>query len=125
MKGYNGGKVSRTDRLNSEFKKEIHEIISRRINDPDITAMVSVMKVETTRDLSYAKVFLSVFSADERARKKTFDAIAKNAGRVRRELGASMRIRTVPELIFVLDDSLEYGEKMDKLFAEIERGENK
>ena len=125
MKGYNGGKVSRTDRLNSEFKKEIHEIISRRLNDPAITGMVSVMKVDVSRDLSYAKVFVSVFSASDEAKKKTFDAISKSAGRIRHELGATMRIRTVPELSFVLDDSLEYGDKMNKLFAEIKRGENK
>ena len=51
--------MSRTDRLNSELKKEIHEIISRRLNDPEITEMVSVMKVDVSRDLSYAKVFVS------------------------------------------------------------------
>lgn len=119
------GAVSRTDRLNSELKKEIYEIISRRLNDTDITEMVSVMKVIISRDLSYAKVFLSVFSMDAEKRKKTFDAICKNAKRIRYELGGSMRIRTVPELSFVLDDSMEYGDRMDRLFAEIERGEKK
>nr|MBO4518303.1 30S ribosome-binding factor RbfA [Clostridia bacterium] len=117
--------VPRTDRLNSEFKKEIYEIISRRLNDPDITEMVSVMEVDVSRDLSYAKVFVSVFSKDEEKKLKTFGAIKKNAKRIRYFLGGAMRIRTVPELSFVLDGSMEYGDKMDKLFAEIENGENK
>lgn len=119
------GAVPRTERLNSELKKEIYEIISRRLNDPDITEMVSVMKVDVSRDLSVAKVFVSVYSTDERKKLATFDAICKNAKRIRYELGGSMRIRTVPELSFVLDGSMEYGDKMNRLFAEIEKGEKK
>ena len=119
------GTVPRTERLNSEFKKEIYEIISRRLNDPEITEMVSVMKVDVSRDLSYAKVFVSVFSADKEKSKKTFEAICKNAKRIRYELGGSMRIRTVPELSFVLDESMEYSDKINKIFAEIEKGDKK
>lgn len=117
--------VPRTERLNSEFKKEIYGIISRRLNDPSITEMVSVTKVDVSRDLSQAKVFVSVFSKDAEKRKTTFDAVCKNAKRIRFELGGAMRIRTVPELFFVLDDSMEYGDKMNRLFAEIEKGEKK
>ena len=117
------GAVKRTDRLNSELKMEIHEIISRRLNDPEITEMVSVTGVDVTRDLSQAKVFISVFSADAEKQRRTFSAIQKNAGRIRRELGGSMRIRTVPELSFVLDGSMEYSDKMNRLFAEIKKAE--
>ena len=124
MKGRTSG-VSRTDRLNSEFKKEIYEIIARRLNDPDITEMVSVLKVDVSRDLSTAKVFVSVFSKDIEKRDKTFGAIKANAKRIRFELGGAMRIRTVPELTFILDDSMEYSDKINKIFAEIEKGENK
>ena len=119
------GAVKRTDRLNSELKKEIFEIISRRLNDPEITEMVSVTGVDVTRDLSQAKVFISVFSTDKNKQEKTFNAIKKNAKKIRFELGGSMRIRTVPELSFVLDGSMEYSDKMNKLFAEIEKGEHK
>ena len=125
MKGYSGGKVPRTERLNSEFKKEIYEIISRRLNDPEITEMFSITKVDVSRDLSYAKVFVSVFSVNAEKGAITFEAIKKNAGRIRRELSSSMRIRTVPELNFISDDSMAYSDKMNKLFAEIEKGENK
>ena len=111
--------------MNSEFKKEIYEIIARKLNDPEITEMVSVMKVDVSRDLSYAKVFVSVFSTDAAKQKRTFDAICKNAKRIRFELGSAMRIRTVPELSFVLDGSMEYSDKINKIFAAIEKGENK
>lgn len=117
--------VPRTDRLNSEFKREIYEIIARRLNDPAITEMVSVMKVAVSRDLSTAKVFVSVFSKDNEKKEKTFNAIKANAKRIRFELGSTMRIRTVPELTFILDDSMEYSDKINKIFAEIEKGENK
>ena len=124
MKGRTGA-VSRTDRLNSEFKKEIYEIIARRLNDPLITEMVSVMKVDVSRDLANAKVYVSVFSNNADKRDTTFNAIKQNAKRIRYELGGAMRIRTVPELTFILDDSMEYSDKINKIFAEIEKGENK
>ncbi len=124
MKGRNGA-VPRTERLNSEFKKEIYDIIARRLNDPEITEMFSVMKVDVSRDLAQAKVFVSIYSKDAEKQKRTFDAICKNAKRIRHELGGSMRIRTVPELSFVLDGSMEYSDKINRLFAEIEKGEKK
>lgn len=117
--------MPRTERLNSEFKKEISEIIARRLNDPAITEMVSVTEVKVSRDLSHAKVFLSVFSTDDKKKEKTFAAICKNAGKIRFLLGGAMRIRTVPELEFLIDGSMDYGDKIDKLLAKIKNGENK
>lgn len=116
-----GGKVSRTDRLNSELKKEIYEIISRKLNDPLISEMVSVTKVSVSRDLSYAKVFISVYSTDAAKKTATFNAVKADAKKIRYELANSMRIRTVPELDIVNDDSMEYGDKMDKIFAKIHK----
>lgn len=118
--------VPREERLNSEFKKEIYEIISRKLHDSEICAMVSVTDVNVSKDLAHAKVFISVFSSDKEKEKITFNAVKKNAKKIRYELASSMRIRTVPELNFILDESMEYGDKMDKLFLSInkERKEN-
>lgn len=118
--------VPREERLNSEFQKEIYEIISRKLNDPDICAMVSVTGVAVSKDLAHAKVFLSVYSKDEEKKERTFAAIKKNAKKIRFFLASSMRIRTVPELDFIADNSMEYGDKMDKLFLSInkEKGES-
>lgn len=118
MKKHNGG-VSRSDRLNAELKREISEIIARKLKNPLVTAMVSVTSVDCSRDLAYAKVFVSVFSADEEKKNSTFAALVDDAKKIRYELSKAMRIRTVPELDFVLDRSLEYGDKMDKLLLKI------
>ena len=117
--------VSRNDRLNGEFQKEIYEIISRRLKNPLVTEMFSILRVDSSRDLSYAKVFVSVYSKDENKRHTTFEAIKSDAKKIRYELAKVIRARTVPELHFVLDDSMEYGDKMDKLFKSISKGENR
>lgn len=114
--------VNRNDRLNGEFQKEIYEIISRRLKNPLVTEMFSILRVESSRDLSYAKVFVSVYSKDDAKKKATFDAIKGDAKKIRFELAKVIRARTVPELHFVLDDSMEYGDKMEKLFKSINQG---
>lgn len=121
MKKHGGG-VSRTDRLNAELKREISEIISKKLKNPAVTAMVSVTDVVVSPDISYAKVFVSVFSTDENKKNESFAALRADAKKIRYELGKSMRIRTVPELDLVLDRSLEYGDKMDKLLYKISEG---
>lgn len=120
----NGGKGNRIDKLNSEFKKEIYEIITRKIKNPFITEMFSIVKVDASKDLSNAKVYLSVFSTNETRKKATFDAIVGEAKRIRYELAKTSNIRTVPELRFIDDDSMAYGDKMDKIFAAIKEKEN-
>ena len=115
--------VNRNDRLNGELQKEIYEIISRRLKNPLVTEMFSILRVDCSRDLSYAKVYVSIYSTDEQKKNTTFDAIKTDAKKIRFELAKVIRARTVPELNFVLDDSMEYGDKMDKLFKKINEGE--
>ena len=115
--------VSRNDRLNGELQKEIYEIISRRLKNPLVTEMFSILRVDCSRDLSYEKVFVSVYSTNEEKKNTTFNAIKADAKKIRYELAKVIRARTVPELNFVLDDSMEYGDKMDKLFKKINEGE--
>ena len=117
------GKISRNDRLNGEFQKEIYEIISRRLKNPLVTEMFSVLRVDSSRDLSYAKVYISVYSTNEEKKTATFNAINADAKKIRYELAKVIRARTVPELHFILDDSMEYGDKMEKLFKTINEGE--
>ena len=118
-------KISRNDRLNGEFQKEIYEIISRRLKNPLVTEMFSILRVDASRDLSHAKVYISVYSADENKKKTTFEAIKADAKKIRFELAKVIRARTVPELQFILDDSMEYGDKMEKLFKSISEGEKR
>ena len=119
MKGFKAGKVSRTEKLNSEFQKEISDVILRKLKNPLVTALVSVVKVDVSPDIAHAKVFLSVFSTSEEKKKTTFDAIKADAKKIRYELGQVMRLRTVPELHFVLDDSMEYSARISSLIKKV------
>lgn len=112
------------DRLNSEFQKEIYEIITRKLKNPMITEMVSVMKVDASKDLSYAKVLISIYSKDKVKAENTFNAIVADAKKIKFELAHTMRVRTVPELHFILDDSMEYSQRISGLLNKIEKGEN-
>ncbi|MBQ7643256.1 MAG: 30S ribosome-binding factor RbfA [Clostridia bacterium] len=112
-------KNKREGRLNSEFQREIYEILKNRIKDPEMTEMFSILAVETTSDLKHAKVFVSVYSTDEEKKKKTFTAIKNSAKTVRTLLSREMHIRTVPELNFALDESADYGQKIDKILSTI------
>lgn len=125
MKKFGNAGVSRNDRLNGEFQKEIYDIISRRLKNPLVTEMFSILRVDSSRDLSYAKVYVSVYSKNEEKRKTTFDAICADAKKIRFELAKVIRARTVPELKFILDDSMEYGDKMDRLFKSINEGDKR
>ncbi len=118
-------KISRNDRLNGEFQKEIYDIISRKLKNPLVTEMFSVLRVDASRDLSHAKVYISIYSTNEEKKNATFNAIAGDAKKIRYELAQVIRARTVPELHFILDDSMEYGDKMEKLFKSISEGEKR
>lgn len=110
---------TRTSKLNSEFKRLIVEILTKKIKDPRVTEMFTVLDVDCDRDLSYAKVYVSVFSADKDKAETTFVAIKENAPLVRREVSKAMHIRKVPEFVFLLDTIMQYGQKIDELLYEL------
>ena len=110
-------KVKREQRLNSEFQKEIYDILKNKVKNHDITEMFSILEVDVTNDLKYAKVYVSIFSTNPERKQKTFNAICESAKFVRGELAKIMRIRTVPELKFVMDTSSDYGNKIDKIIS--------
>ena len=110
-------KEKREKRLNSEFQKEIYSILKNKIKNPAISEMFSISEVDVTNDLKHAKVFVSVFSTDKVKAQATFEAICASAKAVRTELSKTMRIRNVPELHFVTDNSTDYGNKIDKILS--------
>jgi ribosome-binding factor A len=117
-------KGKRTDRLNSEFRKLIYEVISTRLDIQGATEMYSVTEVDVSPDLKHAKVYLSVYSTSEEKAKATFDAIARSSVEIRRELSRLTTIRYVPELRFYRDGASEYGNKIDTILAGLTYGEN-
>lgn len=118
------GNVPRNQRMGAELLRDLSDIICRKLKNPLVTEMVSIVAVDVSRDLSHANVFLSVYSTDEQKKKTTFDAIKNDTKRIRFELAQISRARTVPELHFILDGSMEYGAQIDKLLAEINKGAN-
>ena len=114
-------KVSRTSRLNGEFQKEISEIIRTRLKDrePELKGLISVTETDVAPDLKTAKVYVSIYANEEAQKAKSFALLEENAGCIRHELAAVMRMRTVPALTFLWDGSMAYGAKMDDLFKKI------
>lgn len=115
----------RTERLDSELRKEISAVLSGPLKDrdPRISGIISVTEVAVSPDLKTAKVYVSVFGGTEEKNRETFAILRENAGFVRRELARVMRTRTVPELDFLTDNSFEYGAKMDKIFSRLHKDE--
>lgn len=111
--------LQRTAKLNSEFQKNIYEVLSKSVKDPRITEMFSVTKVETDKELTLAKVYISVYGKDSEKTEETFEGIKSAAGYVRRELYKIMRVRAVPQLMFVRDDSMEYSDRISKILNQL------
>lgn len=117
-------KGKRTEKLNSEFRKLIYEIIKNDLNIPTVTEMFSITEVDVAPDVKSAKVYVSVYSTDPVKKQATFNGIKENASKIRRELSSQMRIKYVPELRFLEDGALEYGNKIDKILSTITYGED-
>ncbi|WP_125153729.1 30S ribosome-binding factor RbfA [Clostridium rectalis] len=108
----------RAGRINEEVKKEVSNIIQYDIRDPRMGAMVSVTKVDVTKDLRYAKIYVSIFG-DEETKINTLSALKHSAGFIRREIGHRINLRYTPEIIIKLDDTIEHGMHIDKLLADL------
>ena len=106
----------RYERLNEELKKTISEIL-RDLRDPRVTDMATIMSVEVTNDLKWAKVRVSVYDENEQARTDAVNALNSASGFVAREIGRRMQIRRLPQLKFVLDSSIEYSVHISKIIA--------
>ena len=108
---------NRQGRIDEEYRKELSQIISFELKEPSVTGMVSVTKVKVTPDLKYAKVYVSILNSKNI--KNTLAGLKKSSGFIRSELAKKVNLRNTPELIFELDDSLEYGARIDSILKEI------
>jgi len=97
----------RIDRISEQVRREVDRIIRERLSDPRIHGTFSVTRAEVTRDLRYAKIYVSILEETDRA--PMMAALKKAAGFVRHELGQSMIIRYAPEILFEEDHNIEYG----------------
>ncbi len=111
---------NRMIRINDEIKKEISEILRSDMKDPRLGVITSVIKVDTTNDLKYCKVYISVLGDDEK-KKEVIDTISKATGYIRSLIANRINLRVTPEFKFILDDSLEYSFKIDKIIKDINK----
>ncbi|MCM2533419.1 30S ribosome-binding factor RbfA [Neobacillus pocheonensis] len=111
----------RANRVGEQMKKELGDIISRKIKDPRI-GFVTVTDVEVTGDLQQAKVYISVLGDDEQ-KENTLKGLAKAKGFIRTEIGNRIRLRKTPEIIFEFDESIDYGNRIENLLHQIHHDE--
>lgn len=109
---------NRLSRINDEIMKELSQIIRGELKDPRIGAMTSVIHVETTQDLKYCKVFVSVLGGAEE-KESVMKGLKNAAGFMRRLIAQRINLRYTPELTFKLDESAEYAIHMDQLIDQI------
>lgn len=111
----------RIDRISEEVRREVDRIIRDEVNDPRVCGTFSVTRAEVTRDLRYAKIYVSVLEDDKRA--PLVKALQNASGFIRRELGRQMLIRYAPELQFVSDENIAYGVHIAKVLADAQKTE--
>ena len=110
-------------RINTEVKRELAEIIRGEIKDPRIAPFTSVTDVEVAPDLKTCKAYISVLG-DELAKKNTLDGLNSAEGFIKNILAKKINLRNTPSITFLLDTSVEYGMKIDKLLNEVNAGKN-
>ena len=112
---------NRIGRINEEIQRELAELI-RQLKDPRVQTLISITRVDTTPDLRYAKVYISVL--DEARSKDAMRGLRSASGWLRRELGSRLQLRYTPELVLEEDDSLKYGAHMYDLLSRLSAQEH-
>ncbi len=92
--------------------------IIRQVKDPDVSEFTSVVEVMVAPDLKTCKVFVSVLGGEEE-RASTLAGLNRAKGYIRRELAHTVNLRNTPELVFIMDDSIEYGIDMSRRIREV------
>ena len=111
-----------TQRLDSEFRRAISEIVAGPLKnrEPGLRGIISITEADVAPDLKTAKIYISILTTGDEEKKEGFRIIKENAGFIRHELSKIMSMRTVPQLTFLEDGSMEYGSKMDALLSELD-----
>lgn len=116
--------MNKIDRINAEIHKQVANIINFDLKDPRVqSGMISVTKVVTAADLKTCKVYISFLSVVDE--KETLAAIKNASGFIRNELKSKMDIRNMPDLNFILDNSIQYGIKISKIINDLHKKDDK
>ncbi len=110
----------RISRISEEVKKVVSDLLFNGIKDPRISSMTSITRVEVTRDLRYAKIYVSVLG-EKNEKEDTILGLESAKGFIRKEIGDKIDLRYAPEPKFYLDESIEQGIYMSKLIDEVNK----
>ena len=112
----------KTERVNAELAKQITKIIAENVKDPRLgNAIIGVTKVYTTPDLKYAKVYLSIYAEDKERVQEAYHTVCRSRNFIRNMLKETVQIRLLPELNFLIDDSVDYSIKIDEILNKIKK----
>lgn len=112
---------ARLNRINEELRKELSSILAYELKNPNITGMLSVTKVKITPDFKYAKVYVSILNSKNVD--KTMEGLKESAGFIRSRIAKEINLRITPELVFEIDDSLEYGARIDNILNDLKKND--
>ena len=108
----------KNSRINGEVQKELSNIIRNEVKNPNISPLTSIVAVDVTPDLKECKAYISVLG-DEQSQKDTITGLRSAEGYIRNLLAKTVNLRNTPQIIFVLDQSIEYGVNMSRLIDEV------
>ena len=117
--------TNRMERVNSSIKRELSNIISRELTNTNITGLITVNKVDTAPDFSNSKVYVSMIAVKNK--KEAMLALKKASGFMRTRLAHTLQFRKMPSLIFIYDESVEYGSRINEIIHDLHkdlRGKN-
>lgn len=109
---------TRLARINDELLRELSQILRTEVKDPRIGAMTTVIRVDTTQDLKYARIYVSVLGNEEE-KKSVMEGLKNASGFIRGLIAKRVNLRFTPELQFKLDESTEYAVHMNSLINQI------
>ena len=112
----------RTDRMNGLIRREISQLLSQQVNDPRLSGVITITKVDISSDLRLARVFVSVLGSQD-VKETALRGVNSAMGFIRRELGGRLYLRNVPDLKFILDESMEEAEQVFKLMDRLSAAE--
>jgi len=113
---------SRPDRVADQIRGELGQLLAREVHDPGI-GFVTITRVQVTADLQTARVFYTALG-DEKAQKNSERAIARATPFLRRQIGARLRLKRVPELQFLYDQSIAGQDRVEQLLNELHAAES-
>ena len=112
----------RTDRVGMEIKREVNEILQKKVRDPRVQG-VTITDVQMLGDLSVAKVYYTILSNLASDNQKAQIGLEKATGTIKRELGRNLKLYKIPDLTFVKDESIEYGNKIDEMLRNLDKNQ--